>query len=120
MNVHMAGNAEESSALKPRAVDRSASGIMHKSRAVKLKLTEEFDALQTIEQITDLMHPIGYHERIILDFSDASRAKPVELYRLFAELATAPQFNYIEIRIEGLQFSYRAGTTQTHRESRLK
>ena len=92
-----------------RSMDRSASAILHKSREVKLNLTGNFDALKTIERMTDLMHPVGYHERIILDFSNASRVNPVELYRLFAELATLPRFNHIEIRIEGLQFNYRSG-----------
>ncbi len=109
LDTQIFGKIEESSIQKPCNVDRSTSSILHKSREVKLSLAGNFDALKTIEQMTDLMHPVGYHERIILDFSGASRVKPVELYRLFAELAKLPRFNHVEIRIEGLQFNYRIG-----------
>ncbi len=109
LDTQIFGKIEELSIQKPCNVDRSTSSILHKSREVKLSLAGNFDALKTIEQMTDLMYPVGYHERIILDFSDASRVKPVELYRLFAELATLPRFNHVEIRIEGLQFNYRIG-----------
>jgi len=109
LNIHTVDKSEEPSVQSMRSMDRSASSIMHKSREMKLRLTGAFDALQIIEQMTDLMHPVGYYEQIILDFSDASRVKPVELYRLFAELAAAPHFNHIEICIEGLQFRYWIG-----------
>ena len=109
LNIHMVDKSEEPSVQNMRRMDRSVSSIMHKSREMKLSLTGNFDALKTIEQMTDLMHPVGYYERIILDFSDASRVKPVELYCLFAELAALPRFNHVEICIEGLQFNYRIG-----------
>ena len=109
MNIHMVDKPEEPLAQNMRSMDRSASSIMRKSREIKLRLTGDFDALQTIEQMTDLMHPVGYCERIILDFSNASRVNPVELYRLFAELAAPPHFNHIEICMKGLQFRYWTG-----------
>jgi len=109
LDAQIFGKIEESSTRKPCNVDRSTSSILHKSREVKLSLAGNFDALKTIEQMTDLIHPAGYHERIILDFSDTSRVKPIELYCLFAELAALPRFNHVEIRIEGLQFNYRVG-----------
>lgn len=71
-----------------------------------LDLSGDFKALKTVKHLTDLMRPMGYYERITLDFSDVSHVEAVELYRLFSELATAPHFNHIEIRIEGLQFNY--------------
>ena len=83
--------------------------ITHKRREIKLDLTGDFDAQQTVEQMTELVTPAGYFERIVLDFSRLPRIKLIELYRLFAELSTSPHFNYIEIRIEGLQFSYEIG-----------
>jgi hypothetical protein len=83
--------------------------VVRKSREVKLMLSRGFDAPQTIEQMADLLHPAGYYERIILDFSKASRVEPSELYRLFAELSQRPDFHYIEICIEGLEFGYDKG-----------
>ena len=111
LNIHiMVDKPEEPSVQNKLSMNRSTSRILHKSREVKFNLTGNFDALKTIEQMTNLMHPVGYHERITLDFSNASRVKPVELYRLFAGLASLPRFNYVEIRIEGLQFNYGIGS----------
>jgi hypothetical protein len=106
LNFHMADNSLEPSAQEMRGVDQSVSDIMDENREVKLRLVGDFNALRTIEQMTDLMQPVGYFEKIILDFSRASLVNAVELYRLFAEIASAPHFNYIEICIEGLQFRY--------------
>ena len=88
---------------------------MHTSREVTLNLSGNFDALQTIEQMTNLAHPAGYHERMILNFSDTSSVKPDELYRLFAGLAALPRFNHVRIRVEGIQFNHRTGKSQAHR-----
>jgi hypothetical protein len=104
LNPQMSDGAEEPLAMKPR--------VPRKSREAKLNLTGDFDPSQTVERMTDLLHPFGYYERIILDFSNTSDIKPGELYRLFAELSKCPHFNYIEIRIEGLQFSYEIGSTE--------
>jgi hypothetical protein len=90
----------------------SKSSIPHESREAKLDVVKEFDASKAIEQMTELLKPSGYHERIVVNFSDVSGIKPGELFRLFAELSQCPQFNYIEIRIEGLQFGYDFGETK--------
>ena len=89
-----------------RNADHGASSTACGRREFRLDLTGDFKGLRTVEHLTDLMHPMGYYERVILDFSDVSHVEAVELYRLFTELATAPHFNHIEIRIEGLQFNY--------------
>ena len=106
MDIHIVDKSGESSVQKQSIMAQPAVTIMHKKRAIKLNLRGKFDALETIEWMSYLMRPVGCYERIILDFSDASPVKPAELYRLFAGLSTAPLFNYIEIGIEGLQFSY--------------
>jgi hypothetical protein len=108
-NIHMVYKSEELSLQNMRGIDTSASRIIHKNRELKLGLVGDFDAVRTIEHMTDLMRPVGYFERIILDFSNVSRVNTRELYRLFAEMAAAPHFNHIEICIEGLQFRYWAG-----------
>ena len=101
--------------LNPQISDESESSlaiqacITHKSREIKLNVTGDFDAQQTVEQMAELVKPAGYFERIVLDFSCVSRIRAIELYRLFVELSASPHFNYIEIRIEGLQFSYEIG-----------
>ena len=99
LTTHAAGASGESAMKNSRSTARSR-------REFRLDLTGDFKALRTVEHMTDLMHPMGYYELIILDFSDVSHVEAVELYRLFTELATAPHFNHIEIRIEGLQFDY--------------
>jgi len=78
---------------------------MRDRREVRLKLTAGFDPSKTVDNMTELLRPFGYYERIILDFSNAARINPGRLYRLFDELSKCPHFNYVEIRIQGLRFS---------------
>jgi hypothetical protein len=109
LNINIVDNSAEKSAKEMCGVDRSAPEVMNKSRQIELRLRGDFDALRTVEQMTDLMQPAGYFERIILDFSDASRVNAVALYCLFAEMAGDARFNHIEICIEGLHFRYWIG-----------
>lgn len=80
--------------------------ILHEERDVRLNFKGEFDGLQTFEQIHTLMPPVNCVDRVILDFSRVSRVKPIELHYLLTELADDPCFNNVEIRVEGLRFSY--------------
>lgn len=105
----MVENSGRACANKPQVVSRSPVTTMRDPREARLKLTGDFDASETIERMNGAMAPVGYYERIVLDFSNVPQVKPVELYRFFAELAASPQFNHIEIRIEGLQFNYSIG-----------
>lgn len=104
------GEIDKSFIMKsPNAKGWTASGVPHKSREVRYSLMGDFEASEAVEEMTDILHPAGYHDRIILDFSSVERVKPAELYRLFSELSMLPLFNHLEIRVEGLQFNYWVG-----------
>ena len=64
----------------------------------------KFDGLQTFQEINYLMPPVGSVDKLVLDFSQVSKIKPIEVYALLAEMAAVPRFSEIEITIEGLHF----------------
>jgi hypothetical protein len=92
-----------------------AFGVLVSDEDVKINFTGEFDGLRTFEHIHDLIPPAGGVGRVILDFSDSSRARPIELYYLLAELAMDPRFGDIEISIEGLHCNRMDGRSQNGR-----
>jgi hypothetical protein len=97
------------SALQKKCDDCHFSAASQGCRELRLELAGDFSASETIERMNNRLQPSAFYERVILDFSKVPRIKPVELYRLFAELATNPHFNYVEICVEGIQFSYEIG-----------
>ena len=80
--------------------------ILCNEREVKLNFKGEFDGLQAFEHIHESLPPADHFERIILDFSGVARIKPIEIHYLLTDMADDPCFNNIEIRVEGLRFSY--------------
>ena len=80
--------------------------ILDNEREVKLNFKGEFDGLQAFEHIHDSLAPADCFDSVTLDFSGVSRVKPIELHYLLADLADDPCFNNVEIRIQGLRFSY--------------
>ena len=86
---------------------QSRIGVMRDEEYTKLNLMGEFDGLQTFEQVNDLVFHDGSVDRLALDFSHASRVKPLEIYYLLAELSANPNLSDIQVSIEGLQCEYR-------------
>ncbi|UCD57933.1 MAG: hypothetical protein JSV16_02135 [Candidatus Hydrogenedentota bacterium] len=68
-------------------MNHPAFGVPVGDEDVKINFTGEFDGLRTFEHIHDLFPPVANVGRVILDFSDSSRTRPIELYYLLAELA---------------------------------
>lgn len=94
---------------------RCSHRILRDEREVRLKFKGEFDGLQAFEYIHDTVSSNGTFDRIVLDFSESSRVKPVELHYLIADLADDPCFNKVEIRIQGLRFNYMDSECPTHK-----
>ena len=80
--------------------------VLSDGREVRWNFKGEFDGLQAFEHIHDSLPAVDGFDRIILDFSSVTRVKPIELHYLMADLADDPCFNNIEIRVEGLRYSY--------------
>ena len=78
-------------------------GILSHKEDMKLNFTGEFDGLQTVEMLYDLMSPAGKVDHVALDFSRASRVRPLEIYYLLSELSIDPHLRALEISVEGLQ-----------------
>ena len=70
---------------------------------VRIKIIGSFDALDTFKRVHDLMPPIGYCNRVTLDFSDASSFDPFELSHFLIETSWHPRFAEIEFSVENLQ-----------------
>ena len=70
---------------------------------VRVKIIGSFDALETFKRVHDLMPPIGYCNRVTLDFSDASSFDPFELSHFLIETSWHPRFAEIEFSVENLQ-----------------
>ncbi len=87
-------------------MNQTALWVLHNERDVRVNLKGDLDGLQTFEQIHGLMPPADCVDRVILDFSQASRVKPVELHYLLTDMSDDPCFNNIEICIEGLRFNH--------------
>ena len=87
-------------------MDKPALWIVHNERDVKVNLKGEFDGLYAFEHIHDSLPPVDCFNRLILDFSQASGTKPIELLYFLEDLKDDPCFNNIEICIHGLRFSY--------------
>ena len=88
-------------------MDRSAVSILKNEKDIRLNFAGEFDGLQTVETVYDLIPPAGSVDRIAFDFSHASRVRPIEIYYLLAELSTEPRFTTTKISVEGLQCQHR-------------
>jgi len=84
-------------------MSQSAVSIMKTEEEIKLNVIGEFDGLQTVEVVDDLMNPSNGVDRIALDLSRASKIKPIEMYYLLAELSMDPRFSATEISVEGLR-----------------
>jgi hypothetical protein len=80
--------------------------VFRDKRAIKFSFRGEFYGLQAFEQIHDALPSADCFDHAILDFSGASRVKPIELLYLLENLKDDPCFNNIKISIEGLQYSY--------------
>ena len=80
--------------------------VLYDKREIKLNFKGEFYGLEAFEHIHDALPSVDCFDRIILDFSGAARVKPIELLYLLENLKDDPCFNNIEIRIEGLRYSY--------------
>jgi len=80
--------------------------VLYDKREFRLSFRGEFYGLQAFDHIHDSLPPADCFDRVILDFSGVSRVKPIELLYLLENLKDDPCFNNIEIRIEGLRYSY--------------
>ena len=85
---------------------KPALWVQHDKREVRVNLKDEFDGLHSFEHIHDSMPPVAGVDRIILDFSQTSRVKPIELHYLLTDLSDDPCFDNIEICIQGLRFNH--------------
>ncbi len=92
--------------------------VLYDKREIRLNFRGEFYGLEAFERIHDSLPPVDCFDRAILDFSGVSRVKPIELLYLLENLKDDPCFNNIEIRIEGLRYSYMdTACTKTCKES---
>jgi hypothetical protein len=82
---------------------QTACGILYQNQDLKVNIHGEFDGLQTFERVDDLASKHDSFERLVLDFSDASRVRVLELFYLLNELAADARFEDAEISIEGLK-----------------
>ena len=85
---------------------RCAFWIAEDKNEMRVILRGELDGLQAFEQIHDQISLANGIERIVLDFSETSQAKPIELHYLLTDLAVDPCFNGIEICVCGLQYTH--------------
>ncbi len=85
---------------------QSASVFEENTKVPGFSISGEFDGLKTFQEIYDAMPPISSVKSLVLDFSQVSQVKPIELYALLAEMAAVPRFRHIEISIEGLRFDH--------------
>lgn len=93
--------------------------VLYDKREIRLSFRGEFYGLEAFEHIHDSLPPVDCFDRVILDFSGATRVKPIELLYLLENLKDDPCFNNIEIRIEGLRYSYMdMGRPKACKESR--
>jgi hypothetical protein len=84
-------------------MDQAALEVLYKEGDVKVIFTREFEGLNAFRHIHYMMPPVGYIERIVLDFSSNGAVKPVELCSLLEEIAAVPHFERVKINIEGLK-----------------
>ena len=84
---------------------QSAIGVLCRDQEVTANFNGDFDGLRTFECIYELLPPAGSADRLVLDFSNVSQLKPVELFYLLAEMATEPRFSDMAISLENLQCS---------------
>ena len=80
--------------------------VLYDEREIRLSFRGELYGLEAFEHIHDALPSVDCFDRVILDFSGAARVKPIELLYLLENLKDDPCFNNIEIRIEGLRYSY--------------
>lgn len=93
--------------------------LLNDKRELKVNFKGEFDGVRAFERIHDSLPALDCFDRLILDFSRVAQVKPIEIHYLLADLADDPCFNNIEIRVEGLRFSYMdAECPHAHREIR--
>lgn len=82
---------------------QTVCGILHENNDVRLNIRGEFDGLNVFEHVYGLVSERIPFERVVFDFSDASRVRVVELFYLLQELVGDPRFQDVELSIEGLQ-----------------
>jgi hypothetical protein len=82
---------------------QTACGILYQDQDLKLNIRGEFDGMQTFEQVAEIASSPASLGRVVLDFSDASRVRAIELFYLLTELAREPLFEETTFSIEGLR-----------------
>jgi len=80
--------------------------VLYDKLEIWLSFRGEFCGLEAFEHIHDSLPSDDCLDRVVLDFSSVSRVKPIEILYLLENLKDDPCFNNIEIRIEGLRYSY--------------
>jgi hypothetical protein len=85
---------------------RCAFWIAEDKDEMKVTLRGELDGLQAFEQIHDQISLVNGIERIVIDLSETSQVKPIELHYLLTDLAVDPCFSNIEICVSGLRFTH--------------
>jgi hypothetical protein len=65
----------------------------------------EFSGLEAFEHIHNALPSDDCLHRVALDFSGASRVKPIEILYLLENLKDDPCFNNMEIQVKGLRYS---------------
>lgn len=85
---------------------RCAFWIADSKDEMRVILRGELDGLQAFEQIHDQMSRANGIERIVIDVSEASQVKPIELHYLLTDLAVDPCFSNIDMSVIGLRFTH--------------
>ena len=82
---------------------QAAYEIPHQDQDIRLHIHEGFDGLRTSEELHEFCSRSATTDRIILDFSDISRIRALEIYSLLLGLASDRCFDSIYFSLEGVK-----------------
>jgi len=85
---------------------RCAFWIAEDKDEMRVVLRGELDGLKAFEQIHDQISSAAGLKRVVIDLTETSQVRPIELHYLLADLSADPCFSDVEICVSGLRFTH--------------